>query len=110
MHEAARFLGAEMVGRGPADIESAFQMDRDDGIEIRFTHAVENLVAQDAGIVDHDIDLAELVDRLLDDPVRAVPFADAIAVHHGLAAGGAYLVHDLEGRAGILALAADRTT
>ena len=107
MDEAAGFLRPEMVSGGAADIEAALEVDIDDAVPVLLGHAVEDAVAQDAGIVDDDVDPAELIDRLLDDPVGAVPFGDAVAVHHGLAAGAADFVDDLEGRAAVLPFARD---
>ena len=58
------------------------------------THVVERLVAQDAGVVDDDVDGAERVDRGLHDALAAVGRGDRVGVRDGLAARGLDLVDD----------------
>ena len=60
-------------------------------------HVLERLVAQDAGVVDDDVDPAEGVERGLDDGLAALGRGDAVVVGDGLAAGGLDLVDDLLG-------------
>ncbi len=69
------------------------------GIEEVGIHVVERLVAQDAGVVDHDVDLAERVDRALHDRRAALGGGDGVGVGDGLAAGRLDLVDDELGRA-----------
>ncbi len=57
-------------------------------------HLVERDVAQDAGVVDDDVDAAARVDRGLDDLVAVL---DGVVVGDGLAAGGLDLLDDLVG-------------
>src|SRR5690606_13226704 len=61
---------------------------------------VERLVAQDAGVVDHDVDAAERVERALHDRGAALGRGDAVGVGHRLAAERLDLADDLRGRAG----------
>ena len=65
----------------------------------------DEAVAQDAGVVDHHVEPAELVDRLLDERFRAVPRRDVVGVGDGPAAGRHDLVDHLLGGPGIGALA-----
>src|SRR6185437_1295152 len=64
-------------------------------------HAVEDAVAQDAGIVDDAIDAAEGIERGLDDALGAGRLGHAVGIGDGGAAGGADLVHHLLCRAGV---------
>src|SRR6185503_798088 len=65
-------------------------------------------IAQDAGVVDDDVDPAERVDRGLDDAVRRLPVRDAVGARDRRAAFRLDLVDDLLRRAGVLAFARDR--
>ena len=58
-------------------------------------HREQHPVAEDAGVVDEDVETAEGVDRLLDEARGAVPAADVVGVGRGLAARGRDLVDDL---------------
>src|SRR5262249_13541637 len=49
-------------------------------------HLGKRLVAQDAGVVDEDVDRVEGLDRVADDALRALSVADGAAVGNGLAA------------------------
>ena len=62
-------------------------------------------VAQDAGVVDQHVEVAERVDRRLDQALGALEVGDALAVGDGLAAGGDDLVDDLLRRRGVGAAA-----
>ena len=55
------------------------------GVDQVGRHVVERLVAQDAGVVDHDVDGAERVDGRLHDGLAALGRGDAVAVGDGLA-------------------------
>ena len=55
-------------------------------------------VAEDAGVVDQHVEVAERVDRGVDHALGAVPVGDVVAVGDGLAAGGGDLVDHLRGR------------
>ena len=58
----------------------------DDRVEQVGRHVVERLVAQDAGVVDDDVDPAERVERGLHDGLAALGRGDAVGVGDGLAA------------------------
>src|SRR5260370_7247366 len=64
------------------DIERAHQMHLDDGFEGVDAHAMEDRVAQDAGIVDDAVELAEAVDRHLDDLAGGNGFGDGLEIPH----------------------------
>ena len=74
-------------------------MDADDGVPVLDGHVEDHPVAQDARVVDHDVQIAVLVDGRIDDPLGAVEVGDVVAVGDGLATRGADLVDDLAGRA-----------
>ncbi len=101
MHEAAGILLAEMRGAGAAHGEAAVQMHGDHVRPVRPAHAVEDAVAQDAGIVDQDIDAAEGVERRLDDFVGIARLADRQRRGDRFAAGFLDFVDDRLRRAGI---------
>ena len=71
----------------------------------------EHAVAQDAGVVDHHVQVAVGLDGLVDQPLGALPARHAVGVDHGLAAGGDDLVghglHDARVAAGAVGVAAD---
>src|SRR5690348_16390023 len=81
----------------------------DDGIPIDRTHAVEDAVPQDAGVIDDAVDAAKVVDRRLDDAFGSLRIGDAVAVGDRRAAGFADLSHDLVGHAFIAAVTLRRT-
>ena len=101
MHEAAGILLAEMRGAGAAHGEAAVQMHVDHVRPVRPAHAVEDAVAQNAGIVDEDIDAAEGIERRLDDLVGIAGLADRQRRGDRFAAGFLDLVDDGLRRAGI---------
>src|SRR5690606_36017006 len=68
-------------------------------LEVRRLELGEGLVAQDAGVVDDDVDAAEVVDRGLDDRPAALGRGDRVVVGRGLTAGLADLLHGLVGHA-----------
>src|SRR3546814_8146095 len=71
-------------------------------------HLVPDAVAQDAGIVHHRVDAAEVLHRILEDARRALGVRDSGAVRQRLAAGGLDVVHDFlrGGEVGAFALGA----
>ena len=69
---------------------------------------MERLVAQDAGVVDDDVDAPVGVDRGLHDRLAALGRGDRVGVGDGLAARGFDLVDHLLGGAGVAAGAVDR--
>jgi hypothetical protein len=58
-----------VLSGGTAHIECAVEMNLDDRVEVLRRHFEEDLVAQDAGIVDHAVDAAKGFDRGGDDVV-----------------------------------------
>src|SRR5262249_22017932 len=86
---------------GLRHVEGAVEMHLDDGIPVDHAHAMEDAVAQDAGIVDHAVDAAEGVDRRLDDALGPLRIGDAVAVGDGVAPGAAHLARPLIGNAAI---------
>ena len=73
-------------------------------------HVVERLVAQDAGVVDHDVDPAEGVERALHDRRPALDGGDRVGVGDRLATGRLDLVDDPFGSTLVAAGAVDRPT
>jgi hypothetical protein len=57
-------------------------MNLDDGLEGLDAHAMEDRVAQNAGIVDHPIELAKAVDRGLDDLACGNRFGDGFEIRN----------------------------
>ena len=52
-------VGGGVAARG----ERALEVDGDDGVPLLLGHVGEHAVAQDAGVVDDDVEVAERVDR-----------------------------------------------
>ena len=73
--------------RGLRDVERALQVDVEDDLEVLRRELRERLVAQDAGVVDDDVDASEAVDRGLDDRLAALGRRDRVVVGDRLAAG-----------------------
>ena len=69
----------------------ALEMDADNVVPLLLGHVEDHPVAQDAGDVDQDVELAELLDRLIDEPLAARHARDIHVIGDRLAAGG----HDL---------------
>ena len=69
-------------------------MDLEDQIPIRLLHVLEADIAQDAGVVDEDVDAAKSIDGSLD---NGFAILDRVVVGDGLAACGADLVDNLVG-------------
>ena len=94
------------VGRGVArGRERALQVHLDHGIPLALVHVGEHAVAQDAGVVDEDVEPAEMRDRRVDHRLGALPAADVLAVGDRLAAGLLDRGDDLAGGRGVLARA-----
>ena len=83
-------------------------MDADDGVEVLLRHREDHLVAEDAGVVDDDVELAEGVDRLADDVLGPVEVGHVVVVGHRLAAPAADDVGHLLGRPLVRPFAGDR--
>ena len=110
MHVSAALLLAEMRHGGAGDIEGAIQMHLDHRVPFLDRHVVEHAVAQDAGVVHHHVDAAEIVDRVLHHLLGVFPACHAAGV--GDRAAGAVRLGDLGNdalrRAGIAALTGHR--
>ena len=83
----------EVRPRGAAHAHRAAVVRVDEEVEGVGRHLVERAAAGDAGVVDHDVEAPELVERVLDDDVGAVD--DAVAVGDRQAAAGADLLGHL---------------
>ena len=85
---AAAGLGllAPVRGGPAARGEVALEVHAHDVVPLRLGHVDEHAVAQDAGVVDEDVEVAERVDRRVDEPLGALPVGDVVAVGDGLAA------------------------
>ena len=81
-------------------------MNSDHRIPVVFRHVEDHAVAEDTGVVHDRVELSERVDGTLDDALRSLEIADAVAVGDGLAASLLDLVHDLlrRSRAGAAAV------
>ena len=78
--------GSRRCGRGRAqDAERHDRVDVEHRLELVVGHLVGDAVAGVAGVVDDDVDLAELVDGLLDQLVRHALLGEVAAEHRGLA-------------------------
>jgi hypothetical protein len=84
------------------DAERTEHVDLVDQVPVGLRHLLERDVAQDPGVVDQDVDLAERVDRGLDDLVAVL---DRVVVRDGVAALVLDLGDDLVGGRRGLALA-----
>ena len=76
MHISAGILLAEWAGHRAAHVERAVEMHIDHVRPVRPAHLVEDDVAQNAGVVDQDVDAAEGVERGLDDQVGVLRLGD----------------------------------
>ena len=92
-------LLAPVGGGPPARGEVALQVDAHDVVPLGLGHVDEHAVAQDAGVVDEDVEVAERLDRRVDEALGALPVGDVVAVGDGLAAERLDLGDDLVGRA-----------
>ena len=81
------------------------QVDVDHRLPVFREHVVEHLVAQDAGGVEHDVQPAERVARLLHHLQAIVEFRDRAEIGHRLAAGRLDLVGCRLRRPGVAAFA-----
>ena len=80
-------------------LNDALEVHADHRVPVLLAHVEDHPVAQDAGVVDDDVELAEGVEGALDDALGALEVGDALAVGDGLAAHLLDLVDHLLGRA-----------
>ena len=83
----------------------AAQVHADDVVPLAVGHVDDRAVPQNAGVVDQHVQRSELLDRELDQPVRARGGGDVIATRDRLAACGSDLRHDLLSRSLVTARA-----
>ncbi len=107
MNKGTASLVAEMRGGRSGDEEAAVQMDPDNGQPILGRHLVEDHVPQDARVVHHGVDPAEMIERGLHDLLGGVPIRDAVRADLGLAAAFANEGSGLLGRTCRAALAGE---
>ena len=81
--------------------ERALEVDLDDEVPLVLGHVGEHAVAQDAGVVDDDVEPAEGLDGLVDHLLRGREVAHVGAVDRRFAAHRLDLVDHLLGRAGV---------
>jgi predicted exporter len=98
VNDASVAVFAQQRPRGPGHVHGAGQVDRQHLGPVLLRHLHEGHVAQDAGVVDDDVELAEGFLRLGDDLLGAFPGVHAVVVGHGLTARRLDLVDDLVGR------------
>ena len=94
--DAAVFLLPQVGPGGHGHPLRPQHVDQIDQVPVLLAHLGEGLVAQDAGVVDDDVDTAEGIQRGLHD---GGPIGHRIVVRDGLAASGLDLVDDDVGRA-----------
>ena len=75
--------------------EVALQMNPDDRVELLFARREEHAVADEAHVVDEDVEPAERFERGLHESARAFPLGDVAGIRGGFAARGPNLVDDL---------------
>lgn len=80
---------AEVGPGGAGALVAALDVDLHDQVPVQVLHVLEADVAQDAGVVDEDVDAAESLDGRVDDLVSVL---DAVVVGDRLATGSLDLV------------------
>jgi hypothetical protein len=103
VHEGAGILLAELHRASPAHVEGTVEMHRQHVRPVRPAHAMEDAVAQNAGIIDQDVDPAEGRQRRLDDLVGVLGLRDGERRCDRLAAAGLDFLDHVMRRAGIRA-------
>ena len=74
--------------------EVALEVHGGDSVELLFTCVGEHAVADDARVVDQNVEVAERVDRGLDEPLGLRPVGDVRPTGDRLASGGGDFVDD----------------
>lgn len=100
-HRPAHRLGplAPVRGREVGRVEVALEVDADHRVPLALGHGEDHAVAQDARVVDQDVQLAELADRRLDQFAGLLEVGHVPGVGERPAARRAYLGGDLPGGA-----------
>ncbi len=70
-------------------------MHPDDRVPFVGRHVDQHAITQNPGVVDQDVEVAEGLDRLVDEPFGAVPVRDVVEVGDSRSAGCLDLVNDL---------------
>ena len=78
-------------------VEGALLVHRNDGVVVRLVHLDDGPIAHNPGVVHHDVDRAEIVDRRPDDPSGALEVAHGVVTRDGVAAGRLDLLAHLGG-------------
>src|SRR6185312_3558246 len=102
--DAAVALVAHQVPRCGGDLVRAEDVDLVDEVPVGLRHLLERDIAEDAGVVDEDVDPTPRVDRGLDDLIAVL---DRVVVRDRLAARRLDLGDDLVRRRGTLAFAGE---
>ena len=95
--DPARALLAEDLGGELGHGEVTLEVDIDDDVPFLFGHVEDHPVAQDAGVVDQDVEPSEGVERLLDHALASGHVGDRVVVGDSIAAGVLDRGHDLVG-------------
>jgi hypothetical protein len=82
----------------------------DDRVPLLLRHVRQHAVTQDAGVVDDGVEIAERLDRSVDESLRTFPRRHAVAVGHGLATHPLDLLDDLLGGTEVATGAVDVAT
>ena len=77
---------------GVNEVESRFQIDVQHGVPLRFAHAHHQAVFGDAGIIDQNVDAAEILHDLVDHFVRIFKVGGVRSVSFGFYAQGVQLL------------------
>src|SRR5215510_9599987 len=84
-------------------VKRSFHMNVDHRIPLLLGHVENHPVTQNAGVVDENIELAEAIERALDDTLGRLEIGDAFIVGYGFTAGSFDFLDNLLGGAGIRA-------
>ena len=95
--DAALALLPEVGAGGPRDVEVTPQVDGDDGVPVLGRHVEDHAVAEDAGVVDDDVQPSPVVEGQLDELLAGLRLDDVVVVGDRLAAHRLDLLHDLLG-------------
>jgi hypothetical protein len=82
----------------------------DHGVPLGLGHVDQHAIAEDAGVVDEHVDLAEGLDPGRNQLLGPRPVADVVGIGHGVPARGGDLVDHLLRRAGVAARAVHGAT
>ena len=95
---AAAALGDHLLGRDLRAEEGALQVDRHHLLVLRLGGVEDRRAGLDAGVVDHHVEPAERLDRLVDEPLQVLDLADVGLHADGLVAELRDLAFEVLGR------------